>query len=215
MTEETWTDADVALLGDTYDLECTSRMNVLYYEKRLGRLQLISFWMEVVIAATASGSGLAAVTLIKSEPGQWLWQGLALLAAAVAVIRPIYAPGKKIEAVTRQLQGYHANFFALKKLAAAIRQEASVTNDHRRRYDTFFDRHVQLSAEDELTPNQKCLAEARKRAGKELPVDNFWWPQYGPGDVARPQQPPETTDVRTGEVVTLPSQSPAATPSRS
>lgn len=172
-----WSDADLALLADVYQLECISRMNVLYYEKRLGRLQFMSFWMEVIVAATASSSGLAAVAVTKTEAGQWLWQALALVAAAVAVICPIYAPGKRIEAYTRQLQGYHANYFALKKLAASIRQEASVTPDHRRRHDTFFDRHVQLSTEDELTPNRKDIKEARERTGEELPPDNFWWPK--------------------------------------
>ena len=53
--------------------------------------------------------------------------GLALMAAVIAVVRPIYARGKKIEGFTRQQQGYHANFFALKKLASAIRQEEALT----------------------------------------------------------------------------------------
>jgi hypothetical protein len=30
MTSADWSDADVALLADVYDLECKSRMNVLY-----------------------------------------------------------------------------------------------------------------------------------------------------------------------------------------
>ena len=95
MTTADWSYADMALLADVYELECKSRMNVLYYGKRLGRLQAISFGMEVVIAATASGSGLAAIALVKTQPGQWLWQTLALTAAVVSVIRPHLCPWQK------------------------------------------------------------------------------------------------------------------------
>jgi hypothetical protein len=177
MTEScNWADADVALLNSVYDLQCVSRMNAIYYERRLSRLQTHSFWMEVVTAATASGSGLAALTLFATVPGRWAWQALALVAAVIAVVRPIYAPGKKIETFTRQHQGYHANFFALKKLAFDIRQGGRVTLEHRKRYDTDFDRHVQLSTEDEAAPDMKLLEEARRGAERELPPDGFWWP---------------------------------------
>jgi hypothetical protein len=171
-----WTDAEVALLSSVYDLQCVSRMNALYYERRLSQLQNHSFWMEVVTAATASGSGLAALTLFATIPGRWAWQALALVAAVVAVVRPIYAPGKKIENFTRQHQGYHANFFALRKLTFDIRQDGCVTPEHRKRYDTDFDRHVQLSTEDETALDRKFLEEARRLAEKELPPDGFWWP---------------------------------------
>jgi hypothetical protein len=80
-----WTDAEVALLSSVYDLQCVSRMNALYYERRLSQLQNHSFWMEVVTAATASGSGLAALTLFATIPGRWAWQAMALVAAVVAL----------------------------------------------------------------------------------------------------------------------------------
>jgi hypothetical protein len=171
-----WTDADTALLQGVYILQCKSRMNAIYYERRLGRLQKHSFWMEVAIALAASGSGVGAALQTNKPWGPEIWQALALVAAFVAIIRPIYAPGKKIEIFTRQHQGYHANFFALDKLAFGIRQAGQVTDEHRRRYDTFYDRHVQLSTEDEQTPHDRCLTYARRRTEQELPSNKFWWP---------------------------------------
>src|SRR6266853_5647480 len=91
-----WTDADLGALKAIYELMCTSRMNSLYCERRLREIQRISFWMEVLIAATASGSGLASLNTFSTAIGHSIWQALALIAAAVAIIRPIYAPGKKI-----------------------------------------------------------------------------------------------------------------------
>jgi hypothetical protein len=197
MTASTdWRDADLALLGSIYDLLCISRMNAIYYEHRLSRLQAYSFWMEIVTAATASGSSLAALTFFDTTPGRWAWQALALIAAIVAVVRPIYAPGKKIEAFTRQQHGYHANFFALKKLAFAIRQDGCVTPDHRKRYDTHFDRHVQLSTDDETALDRKSLEKARLLTERALPPEQFWWPagalptQQAEGIAADHQQRP-------------------------
>jgi hypothetical protein len=186
---DAWNDADRALLGAIYDLQCTSRMNAIFYENRLARLMTIAFWMEVVTAATASGSGLLAV--LNEAPGGWgnsAWQILALTAALVAIVKPIYAPGKKIEVFTRQQQGYHANFFALKKLAFTLRQAGSVAEEHRRGYDTIFDRHVQLSTEDENAPNPALLKRARDQTANEFPPESFWWPEP-PAEPAPPEPP--------------------------
>lgn len=181
-----WSDADLALLGSVYDLQCTSRMSAIYYEMRLARLMSIAFWMEVLTAATASGSGLLAVLNESGGWGRGAWQALALCAALVAIIKPIYAPGKKIEVFTRQQQGYHANFYSLKKLAFSMRQEGVVTDAHRRHYDTVFDRHVQLSTEDENVPDQRLVKIARDRTAAELPPASFWFPEPAAGDAELP-----------------------------
>jgi hypothetical protein len=175
-----WPDRDMALLREIYELTCTSRMNAIYYGKRLGSLQKESFFMEVTTAVTASGSGVAALTLWNQGAGQVAWQALALTAAVVAVVKPLRAPGKRIEVFTRQQQGYHANFFALKKLAFAIRQASQVSDDHRKAFDTVYDRHVQLNTEDEMTPDDDLRRQAQDAVRKELPSEGFWWPPVPP-----------------------------------
>lgn len=171
-----WNDADTALLEQIYELQCLSRMNAIYYELRLSRVQLINTTLDIFIALTASGSGLATLLSSADSPFKHAWTALAVLAAIAAIIKPIYAPGKMIEAFTRQQHGYLANYFALKKLSFAVRQEGGVTPEHRKRHDTFYDRHVQLSAEDEATPHEKCRQRAREMIDKELPPERFWWP---------------------------------------
>jgi hypothetical protein len=120
-----WTDADIALLGSIYEMMCTAIMNAYYYEQRLTKVQAISFWMEIALAATASGSGLASLTLFQEGFGHSAWQVLAVSAAAVSIIRPIYAPGKKIETFTRQQQGYHTNFFNLTGVSSSLERASS------------------------------------------------------------------------------------------
>lgn len=186
-----WPDPDIALLKEVYELQCTSRMNAIYYGRRLDALQKEAFFMEVTTAITASGSGVAALALWNQGVGQLAWQALALTAAVVAVVKPLRAPGKRIEVFTRQQQGYHGNFFALKKLAFAIRQGGAVTDDHRKRFDSVYDRHVQLNTEDETTPDEKIRAAAQEAVRKELPAAEFWWPP--------PPPRPALTDAREKE----------------
>lgn len=199
-----WVDADVALLKGVYTLQCKSRMNTIYYERRLGQLQRHSFWMEIAIALAASGSSVGALLQANKSWGPEIWQALALVAAVVAIIRPIYAPGKKIETFTRQQQGYHANFFNLEKLAFRIRQEGHVTDEHRRRYDSLYDRYVQLSTEDEPAPYERCLAYAQRRTEQELPPAQFWWPQDPGAKTDDQQSASQTTRLLTSPPSNVP-----------
>lgn len=84
---------------------------------------------------------------------------------------------KKIEHLSRLVQGYSTNYFALGKLSFAISQAGLVNDETRRRYDLIFDRHVQLSADDEPTWNERLLAKAEERTKTVLPESLFWWPK--------------------------------------
>jgi hypothetical protein len=81
-----WADTDIDLLRHIYELQSKSLTNADYYGRRLHRTQTIAFWMEIAIAATASGSGLASLATIASG---YIWQTLIFIAAAVAIVRPI------------------------------------------------------------------------------------------------------------------------------
>ncbi len=177
MSPAPWSDANSGLLQAVYELLCISRMNAIYCEGRLREIQRISFWMEILIAATASGSGLASFGVFSTTYGQAVWQGLSLSAAVIAIVRPIYAPAKKLELLTRQQHGYQANFFSLKKLAFFIRQKGAITDEIRSRYETVFDRHTQLSMDDETVPIRRHVNKARTMTEIEMPPNAFWWPQ--------------------------------------
>lgn len=181
-----WHERDLDFLDCIYQLQCLSRMNAIYYELRLSQVQAISFWMELAIAATASGSGLVSLFVqhkgYMNLAGSFIWPVIALSAAVAAIIRPIYAPGRSIESFVRQHHGYQNNYFSLKKLAFSLRQTGFVTDDHRKQYDACFDRHVQLSTDskavqDEATPKDRYREKAQKRTATELPADRFWWPK--------------------------------------
>lgn len=172
-----WPEADRTLLHEIYDLQRTAHMNHLYYLKRLGQVQGWATLLEIATAITATGSGVAALAVWQSDAGKTLWQLLALVAAVAAVLKVVLAPSKRVELLTRQLQGYRANFFALKKLGFEISQHGAITEEFRKRFTTFYDRHVQLSSEDEQTLDRGLLIAAQSEADEALPATAFWWPE--------------------------------------
>jgi len=169
-----------ALLEEIYSLQREVRMSAIYYEARLSRVQRAAMALEVSVALTASGSGLTGLAFWSSDWGQPVWAAVTIAATVAAIVKPIYASGAKIELFTRQHQGYLENFFALKKLGFAIRQDEVVSPDHRKLFDTIFDRHVQITSEDENNPDRKLLHEAQLLCEEELPSDIFWRPWAEP-----------------------------------
>ena len=195
-TTTPWTDADLALLSAVYDLQCSSRMSAFYYGRRLESLQRDGVVLEVLTAIAASGAFIGALTLPSLWPWNLAWQGMALVAALAALLKPLRAPGRRIERFTRQQLGYHANYFALKKLAFAMRQAGLVTEEHRKTYDSCYDRHVQLNNDDEANLDEEVWREVQELVRKELTPADFWWP---PSPI--PPQPPQLIDARSTEAI--------------
>src|SRR4030095_7708073 len=111
------------LLRQIYELQSKSLTNWNYYALRLRQVQQIAFWMEVIVTAAASGAFASALAKVADER---ICQWLVFMAAIASIIRPIYAPGKRIEHLSKLVQGYLTNYFALTKLAFAISQDGSV-----------------------------------------------------------------------------------------
>jgi hypothetical protein len=169
-----WPPAANDLLRQIYELQSKSLTNWTYYAMRLRQVQQIAFWMEVVITAAASGALASALAKVANEG---ILQWLVLIAAVASIVRPIYAPSKRVEHLSKLVQGYLTNYFGLTRLGFAISQDGSVSEETRRRYETVFDRHIQLAAEDEPTHSKRLLDKAEAKTKEVLPADGFWWPE--------------------------------------
>ena len=167
-------------LKEVYKLRLISRTNAICYESRLRSVMIWSFWLSVVIALTASGSGLA--TLLDANGTTPIihtaWKAIAITAAVAAVIRPIYAPSRRIERCTRQCRGYQANFNSLSKLVISIKTTGYVTKEHQGRLMSLIDRHNQLETSDDCGVSRRQLGSAQCLAMAELPDNTLWWPPY-------------------------------------
>ena len=185
------TDPDRALLERAYSLLRLARMNAAYYDYRLKAANDIHLFFEITIAIGTTGS-VAAWAIWNSPWGAPAWAVIACTASALAVIKPIIAPAKRIELCTRQHQGWLGLYYGVDKLLMAVRQEGGVSRETRKRFDTLYDRSVQLHQEDEKSPSDKLVKKCFDVANQLHPPETLWMPGDQPassGDVVPMQTP--------------------------
>lgn len=109
-----------AVLEEVYDGYRTSRLNVLYYGRRLASLQRLNTSMEIAIALGTSGS-FAALAFWKTQWGKVVFGGLTALSAFLSVIKPVLNLSKKIERVSKLWTGYNIASNNLRRVVADVR----------------------------------------------------------------------------------------------
>ncbi len=170
-------DEDVVLIRRMWDDLRTAKMNVYYYEARLASANFWNLSFELALAIGATGSGVAGWAIWKEQIYAWIWAIIAGTASLIAIVKPILAPGKKIELATRQHQSWHTLSFGIEKVLFQIRQDGCVSDEVRKRFDTTFDRQVQISLEDEKSVNHRLLRKCQAQVKQALPSDKLWVPE--------------------------------------
>lgn len=161
---------------EVYDLYRTSLMNKKFYAHHLLVLSRWNLIFEIAIALGASGSGVAGYAFFDTPNGKFIWAPIALAAAVLATLKPIFGLSGKIQKYTELWSGYNANFISLKRLVSEIRDRKYYAPEHRERFNVAYDRHEKLSSMDVVFPSRKLLTELQKEVIDELPTNSFWWP---------------------------------------
>jgi hypothetical protein len=164
---------------DVYDQFRTARLSCKYYSARLATLERANFWIELVLAATASGSAIAALTFWQTEKGKLAWTALTVLSAIVAVIKPLLKLPDRMTKFEELATGYGLLDNDYRKLEVSIRQKRAFDTDAQQRFQLLLDRSDELRkkeiVERQTRPGlrQKCQAEV----ATELPTDHFFVPE--------------------------------------
>lgn len=162
---------------DVYDLRRTARLNVKYYGFKLNRLRKINFWMEFLLALTAS-SAVVAFNFWKSHVGSVAWQVLSVLSALLAVAKPLLKYTEKIRGLEEVLTGFRILDHDLKVLGVSIKQKQKYDNELKERFLSAFERMKTLISK-EVYEDREDKALIRKLQGevnKELPPEDFFIP---------------------------------------
>jgi hypothetical protein len=163
---------------DVYDLYRTARLNVKYYCGRLNKIQRLNFWMEFALAATASSSAIAGFTLWKTTIGGWVWQVLGVIAAILAIMKPLLNLSEKMRKLEEIVTGYRVLEHDLRKIEVAIRQRRIYDKELYEEFLEALDRMDNLvmksveSSEDKIL-KKKCQDEVLI----ELPSRHFYIPE--------------------------------------
>lgn len=161
---------------NVYDEYRTARFNVSYYTHQLERTRRTNLIVEIVLAFTASGSLVSSVVL-QGPLGAALWKGMGVVAAGLAVAKPIINWTERIRCIEATISGYRGLELDLRKIEVAIREAGAYTPELRQRFAQALDRKQELVTRelhlrDDKTLKQRCQEEVKR----QLPVDRFFVP---------------------------------------
>lgn len=162
---------------EVYDELRTARMNVEYYMSRRDSMKRLNNVIEYFLAATASGSAIAAFSVWQTTEGEIVWGVLTVASAVLAVYKPIARLTQKIGRVDRVLPQYYELEHELKVLASDIRYEGTYSRDHRNRFKLVMERKKDLMRAHPLLSSRRRLKNrCRKAARAAYPSTSFFVP---------------------------------------
>lgn len=163
---------------DVYDLYRTIRMNIKYYSARLDVTERVNFWVEVILAASASSSVIASLAFWTTTYGRYAWQLFTVISAIVAVIKPLLGLTEKIRQLQETTTQYRLLEQDVKKIEVSIRQQQSFDREHSDQFLAAIDKMKSIVAK---TPESRIDEKLRKKCTdevkKELPESYFYIPE--------------------------------------
>jgi len=174
--DDGFTELDRAFVLQLWDDARTARLSDLYYGNRIRTLSRISFWSEILIAATATGSGIAGLAVWQHDIGQWLWAIIAAAAALLAIAKPLMNLDRQLTACTKQQQVYRSILSSLKYLAFDIEQATEIKTEHRDRYRRNREMLMKAENDDENAPSASLVSRLYDKVNQEMPAASLWVP---------------------------------------
>jgi hypothetical protein len=167
-----------AQLSEIYTLQCRAALNKEYYGRLLARQQTTNTWMEILIAAGTTGSGLSAVTDIwQTEYGKIIWGFLTLVSTFLAISRPILHINKKVELFSKLFTGYSDLYANLLVLVSRIKRQRELSDEMIQMFEAAELRFLELSKEDDPKPSLKLLQLCEADIRKRHPPEDAWYPE--------------------------------------
>lgn len=163
---------------DVYDEYRTARLNVKYHAGLLRRQKSINFWLELTLAVSAPTSAVAGLWFWQTDVGAMLWRIFAVIAAFVAIVKPLLGVSGKITNIEETLAGYKSLHHDLQNLTIRIKQEQRFDPVMRQRFYDLLDRKKELVTGSKVeTENVRLKRDCERQVILELPVDAFFIPE--------------------------------------
>jgi hypothetical protein len=161
-----------------YDQLRTARLNVKYYTRRIATLKSREFWLDLVLAIAAPSSAVAGLWFWSHPIGQGAWKALAVIAAVVAVVKPLLKIGDKVQAMEEAVSAYKALDHDLYCLTLDIDRERAYSPQSQQRFKEALVRKGvlvgrKLEESESMTLKRKCEQEVLT----ELPGESFFVPE--------------------------------------
>lgn len=160
---------------DLYDVLRAARLNVLYYGRRLDRLQFWSLLSDVLIAL-GSASAFGALALWSSTGTKAVPLAFSAVAVSLAAVKPTLGLSGRIKRLAELWSGYQGVFQTADSVTRAVRSAHDMTADHVAVLATLHERLDALGRGDDVETSETTLLAIQARVEREFPVDDWWVP---------------------------------------
>lgn len=162
---------------DVYDLFRTARLNVKYLEARIKQMKQANFWIELLLAFSAS-STVAGLWVWESAWGGYAWKLVGTVAAILAVLKPILNLTKKIQGSEKSLIAYLAWDHDLYKLTVLINQRQAYDAEMKKEFLKHIDTRGELIKIDAGSKkNEKLREQCYQQVLTEIPSESLFVPE--------------------------------------
>jgi len=159
----------------------TVRLNVKYYESLLARTERRNFVVEFLLAVTASGSGLAALSYLQAGVGKEVWGGLTAGAAVLAVAKPLFKWTERIKHLEGLAAGYRLLDHGYHQLEVTVNEENAYSESSRQRFHSLLQQAAALDAKYPPLPlDRRLRTQLTDEVDAELPSSHFFVPEVQP-----------------------------------
>jgi hypothetical protein len=161
-----------------YDKLRTARLNVKYYSCRLQAVERWNFSLDLVLLATAPSSAIAGLWFWSTSLGTLVWQYFGVIAAAIAVLKPLLMLPKKIKEYESVLSGYRVLEYDLMEIRTTIEQKRSYDRGQQEEFRKAVRREKTLvSRSPETRDSSRVKRICEREVLRELPPESFFVPQ--------------------------------------
>jgi hypothetical protein len=161
-----------------YDALRTVRLNKKYYCCRLDWYEKLSTMLDVILALTAPSSAIAGLWFWETASGKIAWRYLGVIAAVVAVVKPLFRLTKRIGALEGLVAGYRLLDFEYMQLKASIEQKGTFDAALQGQYRQLSDREKEFVVRNpESRENVRVKKKCEREVLLELPTNQFFLPQ--------------------------------------
>ena len=163
---------------DVYDTHRSVRLSYKYYCAKLHRAQRANFWIEFVLAATASTSAIAALSTIwETDTGRKVWLAFSVIAAVLAVAKPLLNLNKEMRRLSRKISTYRSLDFDFRELARAIKKAGSYNPRLEARFEALVKKVKKLDVSDPTASvDKKLVTSCMNEVNREMPPDGLFVP---------------------------------------
>lgn len=160
-----------------YDKLRTARLNVKYYSRRLATIEKWNFSFELILLASAPASAIAGLWFWDTPVGTLIWKWFGVVAAIVAVVKPLLVFPKRIKDYESVLSGYRALEYDLMEIKTTIEQKQTYDKTQREELRKAIRREKSLVTKSpETRENASVKRRCETEVLRELPSESFFVP---------------------------------------